>query len=214
MPALPIARCLPIAAALLAASPAAAQTTAGPPPKLLAMTPEQFERSVTLKDDDLENVATITTARGWQRREGLLGIVNDDGFLRAFIDKRSGRTMFQVYHGTRYREHGWAQFRWVNYETGNGITTANVKTLARTRGPCARYRGCTYVEEVGFEVSGALLRDVASRYAPGKAVNWRYRLKARSGAERDGAFVAAEIVGLLRAVDKYRAAKGWPRSRD
>lgn len=177
--------------------------------QLITMTPEQFERSATLKDDSLETVATITTVNGWQQKDGLLRIVNDDGFFRAFIDKASGKTRFQVYHAVRYRAFGWAKFAWANYETPDGPRTASLRTLGRIRESCRKYMGCFRVEHVGFDVDEALLREVAGRYRPGEAIGWRYRLKARSGAERDEGFVAAEIAGLLRAVDKYRAAKGF-----
>ncbi len=178
--------------------------------RLIAMTPEDFERSATLKDDALETAATITTRPGWRQKNGLLRIVGDDGFFRAFIDKRSGKTRFQVYHAVHYRDWGWAKFKWVNYETPDGPRTAPVRTIGRIKGPCRRGADCPYVEHMGFEVGERLLRDVASRYRPGQAAAWRYRLKAMSGIERDAEFTAAEVAGLLRAVDSYRAAKGLP----
>ena len=56
--------------------------------QLLAMTPQDFEKSASIKDDALEVVATITTGPGFKEKHGLLGLVGSDNFLRAFIDKK------------------------------------------------------------------------------------------------------------------------------
>jgi aryl carrier-like protein len=177
--------------------------------QLLEMTPEQFESSADLKDDSLETVAVITTLNGWQKKDGLLKIVNDDQFFRAFIDKKSGRTTFQVYQVVHYMDSGWAFFEIVNYETPTGPQSVQLDVINRDVGGCSRYLGCSYVETVGFNVDEALLRKIASLYAPGKLAAWKYRIKAKSGAQRDEGFVAAEVAGLLRAVDKYRASHGF-----
>lgn len=182
--------------------------------QLIAMTPEQFEQTATLKDDDLETAAVITTINGWQQKDGLLRLVNNDNFFRAFIHKKTGKTTFQVYHAVRYMQSGWAFFEIVNYETPDGPKSATLTVLGRDVASCSTYLGCTYFEQVAFEIDEALLRDVAKRYQPGQVAAWRYRLKAKSGAERDEGFVAAEVAGLLRAVDKYRAAKGLPSPQD
>lgn len=58
--------------------------------QLLRMTPEQFERSASIKDDDLEMVTTISTQPGHPAKRGLLGVVGSDNFLRAFVSKKTG----------------------------------------------------------------------------------------------------------------------------
>ncbi|TPG54631.1 hypothetical protein [Sphingomonas glacialis] len=176
--------------------------------RLLAMTPEQFEAASDLHDDALETVATITTKNGWQQRDGLLGVVNTDAFLRAFIDKKSGATRFQVYHAVHYLARHRDSFITVNFETPAGPATAPLTVIFRTRDDCRRASGCLFDEVVGFDVDETLLRTLAARYVAGQASAWRYRLKARSGLTRDDGFVAAEIAGVLAAVDHYRAAHG------
>lgn len=72
----------------------------------LSLTKEHFKNTTTVKDDPLDTVATITTVNGFQEKRGLLGIVWDDNFLRAFIDKKSGKTSFQVYQVIYYQGRG------------------------------------------------------------------------------------------------------------
>jgi hypothetical protein len=175
---------------------------------LIEMTPAQFEAASDLRDDALETVATITTRNGWQQHDGLLGIVNTDAFLRAFIDKKSGATRFQVYHAMHYIARHRDSFITVNFETPTGPTTAPLTVIFRTRDDCRRASGCLFDEVVGFDVDETLVRNLAARYVPGQAVAWHYRLKAHSGVTRDDGFVAAEIAGVLAAVDHYRAAHG------
>lgn len=176
--------------------------------RLLDMTPEQFEAAADLRDDGLETIATITTRNGWQQHDGLLGIVNTDAFFRAFIDKKSGDARFQVYHAMHYIARHRDSFETVNYETLSGPAAAPLTVIFRSRDGCRRAEGCPFDEVVGFDVGETLLRKLAARYVPGEATTWRYRLKAHSGMARDDGFVAAEIAGVLAAVDRYRAAHG------
>lgn len=176
--------------------------------RLIEMTPAQFEAAADLRDDGLETVATITTRNGWQQHDGLFGIVNTDAFFRAFIDKKSGAARFQVYHAMHYIARHRDSFETVNYETPRGPATGPLTVIYRTRDGCRRAEGCPFDEVVGFDVEEALLRNLAARYVPGEAAAWRYRLKAHSGVTRDDGFVAAEIAGMLAAVDHYRAAHG------
>ena len=201
---------LRLAVFMAAAAPASA--SADPLPHqvgaLFAMTPDQFAAAADVKDDALETVATISTMRGWQQHDGLLGIVNDDGFFRAFIDKTSGETRFQVYHMVRYTEQHRARFEVVNYETPDGPVSVPLIPIGRYRGSCRVYVGCAYLETFAFPVDEALLRTLAAKYLPGRVAVWKYRLKAKTGAERDEGFAPAEIAGILIAVDHYRAAHG------
>ncbi|MGY2735641.1 hypothetical protein [Sphingomonas sp. UYP23] len=181
--------------------------------RLLDMTPEQFEAASDLRDDALETVATITTRNGWQQHVGLLGIVNTDAFFRVFIDKQSGAARFQVYHAMHYIARHRDSFETVNYETPTGPATEPLTVILRSRDGCRRVEGCPFDEVVGFDVNEALLRQFAARYVPGQPATWRYRLKAHSGVARDAGFVAAEIAGVLAAVDRYRAAHGLGKAR-
>jgi hypothetical protein len=176
--------------------------------QLLAMTPADFGSKISIKDDSLETTAVISTVNGWQYKEGLLKLVNSDQFFRAFINKKTGATNYQVYQYVTYYGDGWAFFNLVNYETPNGPESKELDVISRDVTSCSAYVGCGHVEHVAFSVEESLLREAASKYQPGNAQIWRFRLKAKSGAERDEGFVPAEIVALLKAVDDYKISKG------
>lgn len=198
-----------IASVSLTGMALAAERESGDAGRLAAMTPAQFQARATLHDDALETIATITTADGFVERRPLLGLPPDDVFLRAFIDKGTGRTGYQVYISTRYRDYGWADWLSVNYATPDGPVSARLLRIARIRTSCRTGRVCPRIETVGFDIGERLLRSQAARYAPGAITPWLFKLKARNGADQLEMLSAAEIAGLLMAVDAYRAAHGW-----
>jgi hypothetical protein len=176
--------------------------------RLLAMTPDEFAAKMVIRDDALEVAAEISTVNGWQQKDGLLSVVNSDQFFRAFVDKKSGVTTFQVYQFIHYFGQ-WAFFTLVNFESLDGPVQRDLTVVNRVPLGCSHHLGCEHVEHVAFDVDEALLRAAAAAYRPGAKQAWHYRLKAKSGVQRDEGFVGAEIVALLAAVDKYRAAKGF-----
>ncbi|TCQ04035.1 hypothetical protein [Sphingomonas sp. PP-CC-3A-396] len=194
------------------AQPPAAPSQSSDAQRLAAMTPSQFLARTTLHDDDLDTFATITTVNGFVARRPLLGIVSDDVFLRAFIDKRSGRTAYQVYATVRYRDYGWADWQAANYATPTGPRSIATQRIARVRASCARGLACARSETVGFTIGEALLKINAALYATDQSTAWRFKIMARSGAERPLLLTAAEISGLLMAVDAYRTDRHLPKS--
>ena len=175
--------------------------------QLLAMTPDDFARKITIKDDALEVSAEISTINGWQQKDGLLKIVNSDQFFRAFINKKTGEVSYQVYQFVYYYGD-WAFFNRVNYETADGPVQKDLTVISRDVLECTTYLGCRHSEHIGFEVDEKLLRAAAANYKPNAVEAWRFRLKAQSGVQRDEGFVAAEIVALLQTVDTYKKDNG------
>jgi len=177
---------------------------------MLALTPEDFERTASVKDDALEVVATITTQRGYQERHGLLQLVGSDNFLRAFIDKTSGATTYQLYQKIVYDSRVYKYFDTANYQTAAGPRSVRVIDLGRTE-ECTRtglFRSCTRTESVAVPIDEALLATLAAKYTPGVAAGWFFRFKAQSGDDYDGMMSPAEVAGLLAKVADYKREHG------
>jgi hypothetical protein len=195
----------PLAVPALAQSP---EESIEPSPKqvekMQAITPEAVARSVVVKDDDLEPIATFVTADAYQNNGKFTDRVRSDNMLRAFLSKATGRTTFQVYQSVTY---GAARrdFTSVNYATPDGPLTAELTRIGFEVLGCG-YGTCSYKESVGFNIDEAVLRAIASQYVPGNSPFWRFRFKAQNGLSWDDRMMPAEVAGLLRAVDAYRAA--------
>jgi hypothetical protein len=175
----------------------------------LSLTKEHFKNTAIIKDDSLDTTATITTENGFQEKRGLLGIVRDDNFLRAFIDKKTGQTAIQLYQVIYYQGSGWNFFRTVNYETTTGLESRPVTIISRDV-DCSgsRYSGCTYTEHVGFEIDEEFLRTIAGGYQPGQRAVWKFKFIAKSGEDKNDGMLPAEVAGFLEAIDAYRASRG------
>lgn len=179
---------------------------------LASLTPEQFEHSASVKDDALETVTTISTEPGYSERHGLLRIVDSDNFLRVFVDKTSGAASYQLYQRILNRRFKWNDYELIKYEAPGGLKSVKLLKLGRNE-DCSMRRlegRCRYYETVAVPMDVALLKGIAGTYQPGQAVAWKFRFKAQSGIDHDDAMAAAEVAGLLAAVDDYRRAHHLP----
>lgn len=175
--------------------------------QIRALTPESVAARVKVRDDSLETVATLTTYDAYRSNGGFTDPVRSDNFLRAHIDKRSGAVRYQLYQSITYN-WDWRHFTTVNFAAAAGVQTVELDRISSEVVACAPGI-CTYREDVGFAVPEAELRVLASQYAPGTATFWRFRFKARNGIDWDDRISAGEVAGLLLAVDRFRAARGW-----
>lgn len=177
--------------------------------QLGTLTKEHFRDTITIKDDSLDTVAEISTAKGFQERKGLAGVVWDDNFLRALVDKQTGQTRIQLYQIIYYQGDSWNFYHTINYETPEGPQSRPLVIIDRNVNcTFSRYGGCMYAEHVGLEVDERLLRFIAATYQPGQLQAWKFKFTAKSGREyRDGMLVG-EVAGLLEALDGYRGRKG------
>ena len=202
--------------AIAAVTAASAQMTARKPShqekrlqEVRQLSAEAVAGSIEIADDDLEIVATLTTANGFlpKRGGGLLDTLTSDNMLRAMVGKSDGRTSWQLYQTMRYSESDWRHFTSVNYETPGGPRHAEI-TVIDTDVTC-RYGLCTYQEIVGFNLDEALLESIVVQGAGKPDAVWRFRFNARSGLHWTDDMPVTEIAGALMAVKRYRQQKGF-----
>lgn len=178
--------------------------------RLAAMTPADFLARITLHDDPLDTVATITTSEAFIERKPLFGLAPDDVLLRAFVDKATGRASYQVYVTARYRGYGLADWHAANYDTPSGPRSVRMLKIARLKGYCPQRQHCPRSETIGFAVDERLLRANAALYVADRIMPWRFKIMARDGNQHLELLSAAEISGLLIAVDAYRTDHHLP----
>ena len=176
------------------------------------LTPEHFNITAIVVDDDSGDTALISTKSGFQQKQGLLRMVYDDNFLRAIIDKKTGNVTYQVYQSIYYQASDWRFYRKVNYETPDGPESVDAKFL---RPPLAHNFDCpdhtssvcAYNENVGFSVDRELLESQVRMYEPNKSVKWRFKFIPRVGDDYSDGILVAEVVGFLQAVDAFKETK-------
>ena len=136
---------------------ATAQVMTGWSDKQLAKRLEQFARLtpgdvaklVATADDDLESVATLTTDRVFKSAGGFSDRVRADNFLRALIDKKSGRTIFQLYAQLLYTGEP-RRFTGANFQLAGAIASRPL-TISNETVDCP-YNVCMHEEHIAFEV--------------------------------------------------------------
>ena len=173
--------------------------------QLQALTPEGVAEQILIEDDDLEVIATLTTLDAWQSNGRFTDQVKSDNFLRAFVNKATGATSFQLYQIVTYSDD-WRRFATVNYITSNGPKTAELDQIAAETIACYA-EICTHRETVGFMVPREVLEEVASTYTPSNSPFWRFRFKARSGFDWEDRMSPAEAAGMLLAADRFNAQR-------
>lgn len=121
------------------------------------------------------------------------------------MNKQTGAVSWQVYAFVVYGGSGWEFYESVNYQTDHGVTQAMLQPIDRSVS-CAAYVGCTYIEQVAFELSDERARAIASLYVPGGPLAaWRFRLKGKAGGEFTDAIATAEFAGLVQKIDIWRS---------
>lgn len=171
-----------------------------------SLTPGHFSQTATVEDDDMEVTAIISTVNGYQEKHGLLGVVWDDNFLRAFVDKRTGIVRYQVYQHIQYDGDQWRFYDAVNYQGPSGIETKQLTTVHREVIGCGgASSGCSYSEDIGFMVDERLLQQLKQLYLASYNPPWvwKIRFKSKTSYDFDTGILPAEIDGLLQRVDQY-----------
>jgi hypothetical protein len=172
--------------------------------RLAVITPESAFSLIKIEDDDLDTIATISSEEVFITGSDL-SIPSGDAFLRAAIQKKSGKLLIQLFQSMRYGGN-WRFYNGATYESMDGPVQAKFNSISRDVISCRG--GCLYVEYVYFLVDEKVLRDFASKYQPGNLTGWQYKFNSRSGDSWKGSVSAAEISGFLRALDEYRMKKG------
>lgn len=169
--------------------------------KQVALTADHFHAKTQVIDDPLNVETVISSEQGFRAGQGLLKSPASDNHLRAFVDKRSGATRFEVRQTLMYPGsiRGYGQ---VSYQTSQWPVSAPLTKIRDNASHCFLFEAPEVCrEEVSFTVSEAELRNAAATSGA-----WAFRLTSAKGYEHRTAITNAEIAGLLKAVDTYRRA--------
>ena len=166
----------------------------------IASSPEQIAAKAEVKNDDLDTTISISTEPFTPKKLTIFSPHGSDKFLRAFVDKRSGKTLFQIYFWTSYLGRDWLFLNGLNYESPAGPVSAKAERLAGDV-TCGRI-GCNYMEHLVAEIPEAVLRSVSAGAQAGTDEQWAFRIYAKQAEPLSTTFLKTEIAGLLIAVDK------------
>jgi hypothetical protein len=170
-------------------------------PALSSLTMEHFRDSATVTENPGDGTAIISTESGYVEHTGPMRMVWHDEFLRAVIDRTTGRRSLQVHAWVIYAG-SLRTYERANYRTANGPRSVPVNQLAKEVVNCP-VGDCTYTERVAFPADEESMRQLAAARVPGNTGAWPYKLVAKSGPEYAGELSSAEIAGFLAKIDEY-----------
>lgn len=165
-------------------------------------TVEQASDLMTVKDDPMETYIEVDSERFYQARQGLLKVVNGDKFLRAYVDRKTKKAIYQVYAWVSYGG-SWLNLDRANLEAVDGPVPAEVHRVNAQVEGCSRY-GCTQREDIAIDVPEAILRWAASGAQPGTDAYWKIRVAGQSGQSGDMLILKTEVAGFMLQVDRAR----------
>lgn len=207
--------CVAASASLFAPATSPAQNKAeAQVAALVSRSPDSLEPLFKVTGDSLDPVVTISSygVTAIVNKGLLASTTNEDSFLRAFINKKTGVVTAQVYHLVRYGGRGFDSFQRATYDNGAGIQEASVSEAGHDVS-CGRY-GCVHYQDLIFPVDTDALRKVAKEWSASDPYHpsLRYRIFGQSGTNYDSVIPANEIAAFVRVVDRERA-KYLPEKR-
>jgi hypothetical protein len=174
---------------------------------LVSMTPEHFRDTAQILDDQLETTAIISMEPGFHARHNLaVDRLVCDAYLRAFVEKQSGATTYQLYVDASYSGHDRRLYNTIVYRTPQGIQSAPVIVISRDRANC-RKDDCMHRDVVAFDMPEAMLREIAATYTPNVRNGWLFKIKGKFlDTDIEDVIMPSEAAGLLMAVKAYKAS--------
>jgi hypothetical protein len=188
-------------AAALTTSAAAAEKAPTPEAAAIARSPEEIAGMVRITDDPLDTMVRITTEPFYTHRDRTFGGVPGDSYLRAFVDRKSGEVIYQLYFWIRLSD--WQHLRTVSYETPEGPVSVAARTTDGQVTSCGRY-GCRLIETVIVDLPEKVLRSVSASAAAGSGEVWRFKVSGRYG-ENTSEMLKTEMAAILLAADRVAA---------
>jgi hypothetical protein len=178
--------------------------------KTLRMSPEAIVAGTIVEDDSLETEAVLSTQYAPNKGKKPLRQTSDRAYLKAVIDKSSGAVRYEVkqiiYYPGDQRDYFSAQ-----YLTPAGLRQAKLADVRHGVLDCFTNDydviSCMRTKYVSFSIAETDLKAIASAYQPGGPGNFIYKFKERSGVDYSGGLVAAEVVGMLKAVANYQQSR-------
>jgi len=152
-------------------------------------------------NDRLSNIITLSTQNCFKRVNGILKMVWDDQFLRAYVDKKTKKIIsVQIYSIIHNRSGAWANPRSVNFIINSDLLTADITNI-NSDVDCTNsdlYGSCLYREDVGFSTDYKIFEEAKSLESKGIR-DFEYKIKTRIGDARR-IFNVVEIIGLHQKI--------------
>ena len=178
--------------------------------ELLRLDVQHFKETTTIKKVSSGNVTEFSTLDGY-RPEKYRGVPWLDSFIIGYLDNQTGKRSYQVYQFISYQGRGWRLYHRVTYKTPEGTTSKSLTRLHRELLDCPTSKGCTYEEQLVFDIPDTLFEKIAELATEtngktdqsGKITAFLYRLSPEKGHPINCWLLPEEAAGLQERMDEY-----------
>jgi len=149
-------------------------------------------------NDPLEETLIFNTRDCFQMKNGILKVVWDDQFVRAYVSKTDKRTTsIQVYNVMYTRQNRWIYPRSANFLVDGELKIVDGVSISSDV-DCAfsdTYGSCLYTNHYAFDLPKDIFSEAKRLKSVGET-QFLYRIKTKAGGDFDRVLNVEEIIGL------------------
>lgn len=161
---------------------------------------EFYIANVKIKDDDFESIATLTTENAHKN--------NAPRFLRAFINKKNKKVIYQVYVSETYYDLSFRNYNQAKFISLNEPQLSQVVRISSNVDCSNKVSGnCRYFESIGFELDAKTFESIVDKYKSEPNGLWKYRVSSNSGHDLNAGLAYAEFAAIFKKIEDYMSNK-------
>ncbi|EGF92475.1 hypothetical protein ABI_09120 [Asticcacaulis biprosthecium C19] len=198
------------ALSFMASDPAIKTPVLQLPERVARMPSEYFADVAEFTGDDLDDHIVLSTEPADLREAPAKGADVEDAHVRANIDRLTGVTVWQVWYDLSY-QGARKVLSTARYQTAAGVAETPLRIVEHWNDQCPGIDmpgPSRQITRVVFDVPEAHLRQVAGAYRQGDRDAWLIRLKDTNGHSVTVSLAPAEVGGILKTYDAWKAHRG------
>jgi hypothetical protein len=177
------------------------QTKSSTPSAAITLNKAYFKNKLIIEKDNEKGTVKISTVNGFNKKPRNKTNAWANNYITALIDKKTGRTTYQINSLIEYKDHDKHLYKEANYSSGAEPKTKEASILKHDISCLgSAYSGCIHTEHVAFSIGAILIENIAASYSEGAQNKWSYKLSPRKGRDYFAYLFIAEIAALAEAV--------------
>lgn len=177
------------------------QATNSTSPAATTLNKAYFKNKLIIEKDNEKGTVKISTVNGFNKKPRNKTNAWANNYITALIDKKTGRTTYQINSLIEYKDYDKHLYKEANYSSGAEPKTKEASILKHNISCLgSAYSGCIHTEHVAFSIDSTLIENIAVSYSKGAQNKWGYKLSPRKGRDYFAYLFVAEITALVEAV--------------
>jgi hypothetical protein len=165
----------------------------------MTLSVSDYQQSVSREETD--KVIIFSSKDALHSNLGTTDSEINDNYVKAVIDKISGKVSYQIVNTIQYQAPDWHFYELAKYVTQEGVTEQPISTIDNQVLECSVFSDCSYLEIISFEIDEQLVKKGAERYQSDTQSGIKYLLIPKTGQNYNGIVFAQELVAVYNMVE-------------